>query len=123
LGPHYNLSQGIAGPGYWDGVHLHKAGSDYNLIDYGLMEDFTVISSYPEQLNKQLYRFSGSKQAMHIPNVTRELDSSRGTSTRTGWHEINKRWQVWHKKRGKGQNQVHLHHHLNKEMMIFVIRE
>jgi len=47
LGPHYNLSQGIAGPGYWDGVHLHKAGSDYNLIDYGLMEDFTVISSYP----------------------------------------------------------------------------
>ncbi len=47
LGPHYNLSQGIAGPGYWDGVHLHKAGSDYNLIDYGLIEDFTVISSYP----------------------------------------------------------------------------
>ena len=99
LGPHYNLSQGIAGPGYWDGVHLHKAGSDYNLIDYGLMEDFTVISSYPEQLNKQLYRFSGSKQAMHIPTLHGSLTVLVELQHGPGGNEINKGGKSGIKKR------------------------
>ncbi len=45
FGPHYSTDTGIAGPWHWNGVHRQDPGSDYNLIDYGLMEDFTVVSS------------------------------------------------------------------------------
>lgn len=44
LGPHYNHDKGIAGPGYWNGVHRQDPGNDYNLLDYGLKEDFIVVS-------------------------------------------------------------------------------
>ena len=42
LGPHYNHSVGIAGPWHWNEVHRQDAGEDYNLIDYGLIEDFKI---------------------------------------------------------------------------------
>lgn len=45
LGPHYNQDKGIAGPWHWNGVHRQEPGKDYLLFDYGLMEDFAVISS------------------------------------------------------------------------------
>jgi len=45
LGPHYNRDKGIAGPGHWNGVHKQNAGKDYNLLDYGLMEDFIILQS------------------------------------------------------------------------------
>ncbi|MDR2130414.1 MAG: hypothetical protein LBP56_04505 [Odoribacteraceae bacterium] len=44
LGPHYNHERGKAGPNHWNGVHRQDPGSDYNLFDYGLMEDFMVVS-------------------------------------------------------------------------------
>lgn len=44
LGPHYNHDKGIAGPWHWNGVHRQDPGNDYNLLDYGLMEDFIVVS-------------------------------------------------------------------------------
>ena len=45
LGPHYNRDIGIAGPWHWNSVHVQVSGNDYSLIDYGLMEDFSVIIS------------------------------------------------------------------------------
>ena len=44
-GPHYSRDKGIAGPWHWNSVHRQDPGSDYSLFDYGLMEDFTVVSS------------------------------------------------------------------------------
>lgn len=44
LGPHYNRDKGIASPRHWNGVHSQDPGNDYDLFDYGLMEDFIVIS-------------------------------------------------------------------------------
>lgn len=43
LGPHYHSDEGIAGPWHWNNVHRQDPGIDYNLIDYGLMEDFSVL--------------------------------------------------------------------------------
>jgi len=43
LGPHYSQDRGIAGPWHWNGVHRHDPGNDYDLRDYGLMEDFIVL--------------------------------------------------------------------------------
>lgn len=45
FGPHYSHDKGIMGPWHWNGVQKQAPGCDYNLADYGLMEDFTVITS------------------------------------------------------------------------------
>ena len=45
FGPHYSHDQGIMGPWHWNGVQKQAPGCDYNLADYGLMEDFNVITS------------------------------------------------------------------------------
>ncbi len=45
LGPHYNQDKGIAGPWHWNNVHRQISGNDYNLVDYGLMENFSVVTS------------------------------------------------------------------------------
>lgn len=44
LGPHYNQSKGIASPWHWNNVHRQDSGDDYLLFDYGLIEDFIVVS-------------------------------------------------------------------------------
>ncbi len=44
LGPHYNQDKGIASPWHWNDVHRQNPGKDYNLLDYGLMKDFIVVS-------------------------------------------------------------------------------
>jgi hypothetical protein len=43
MGPHYNKDRGINGPWHWNGVHKQAPGHDYDLFDYGLMEDFSVF--------------------------------------------------------------------------------
>ena len=43
FGPHYNTEKGINGPWHWNGVQRQAPGNDYNLIDYGLLEDFSVF--------------------------------------------------------------------------------
>lgn len=45
FGPHYNPDRGIAGPWHWNNVQKQVSGKEYDLSDYGLMEDFTVMSS------------------------------------------------------------------------------
>lgn len=45
FGPHYSHDKGIMGPWHWNGVQKQAPGCDYNLADYGLMEEFTVITS------------------------------------------------------------------------------
>lgn len=45
FGPHYSHEKGIMGPWHWNGVQKQVAGRDYNQVDYGLMEDFTVVTS------------------------------------------------------------------------------
>lgn len=45
FGPHYSHDKGIMGPWHWNGVQKQASGYDYNLADYGLMEDFTVTTS------------------------------------------------------------------------------
>jgi hypothetical protein len=43
LGPHYNnLRPGFVSPGSWRNVKSYPPGSAYQLLDYGLMEDFTL---------------------------------------------------------------------------------
>jgi hypothetical protein len=44
LGPHYNYEKGRVTPSHWNGVHRQDPGNDYRLLDYGLMEDFVVVS-------------------------------------------------------------------------------
>lgn len=44
FGPHYSTDKGINGPWHWNGVQRQAPGCDYNLIDYGLMDDFNVLS-------------------------------------------------------------------------------
>jgi len=46
MGPHYSKDRGINGPWHWNGVHKQAPGHDYDLIDYGLMEDFSVFMSH-----------------------------------------------------------------------------
>jgi hypothetical protein len=44
LGPHYNnLKPGFVSPGSWRNVKSHPAGADYQLLDYGLMDDFVLL--------------------------------------------------------------------------------
>ncbi len=43
LGPHYNKpAPGMASPWHWRYVYKPIAGKDYDLYDYGLMEDFEI---------------------------------------------------------------------------------
>ncbi|MFT3935852.1 MAG: glycosyl hydrolase [Chitinophagaceae bacterium] len=45
LGPHYNKpATGLVSPWHWRYVTKPLAGKDYDLYDYGLMEDFKVIT-------------------------------------------------------------------------------
>lgn len=44
MGPHFNNpAPGMTGPGHWRNVKKYPAGKDYQLIDYGLMEDFELL--------------------------------------------------------------------------------
>ena len=45
LGPHYTQDRGIAGPWHWNNIRQQIPGNEYNMFDYGLMEDFVVVSS------------------------------------------------------------------------------
>jgi len=45
LSTHYSLDKGIASPWHWNSIHRQDAGNDYNLLDYGLMEDFIILQS------------------------------------------------------------------------------
>jgi len=47
LGPHYkNPAPGLAAPGHWKNISAQIPGTAYQLIDYGLMEDFVLITNY-----------------------------------------------------------------------------
>ncbi len=42
-GPHYNnAAQGLTSPGSWRNVKSHPSGSEYQMIDYGLFEEFML---------------------------------------------------------------------------------
>ncbi|MDR2969533.1 MAG: hypothetical protein LBV32_08025 [Tannerellaceae bacterium] len=44
LGPHYrNPAPGLASPGHWKNISEPIAGVDYQMMDYGLMEDFELL--------------------------------------------------------------------------------
>jgi len=44
LGPHHNNPKpGMVSPWLWRGVQRYPTGSEYDLYDYGLMEDFQVL--------------------------------------------------------------------------------
>jgi hypothetical protein len=44
LGPHHNNPRpGLASPWNWRRVQHFPSGSDYDLLDYGLMEDFQIL--------------------------------------------------------------------------------
>jgi hypothetical protein len=44
LGPHFNNpAPGFVSPWLWRNVKSYPAGKDYQLLDYGLMEDFTLL--------------------------------------------------------------------------------
>ena len=44
MGPHFNNPvPGSVGPGHWRNVKNYPPGKDYQLLDYGLMEDFTLL--------------------------------------------------------------------------------
>jgi hypothetical protein len=46
LGPHHSNSKaGLVTPWSWRNVNSYPPGKDYNMIDYGLFEDFTLIHS------------------------------------------------------------------------------
>jgi hypothetical protein len=45
MGPHFNNPRpGLVSPGSFRNVKSYPAGKDYQLIDYGLMEDYTLIN-------------------------------------------------------------------------------
>lgn len=44
MGPHFNNpAPGMVSPGHWRNVKSYPAGKDYQLLDYGLMEDFVLL--------------------------------------------------------------------------------
>lgn len=44
MGPHFNdPAPGMVSPGHWRNVKSYPAGKEYQLLDYGLMEDFTLM--------------------------------------------------------------------------------
>ena len=46
LGPHYkNPAPGLASPGHWKNITTQIPGTDYQMIDYGLMEEFILINN------------------------------------------------------------------------------
>lgn len=42
-GPHYVNSRGIMSPWMWNGVETERPGADYDLLDYGMQQDFKLI--------------------------------------------------------------------------------
>ena len=45
LGPHFkNPAPGLAGPGHWKNVEGNIPGVDYQMIDYGLLKEFDLIT-------------------------------------------------------------------------------
>ena len=45
LGPHHNKpAPGIASPWHWRNVRAYPSGRDYSTLDYGLMQDLTLIN-------------------------------------------------------------------------------
>lgn len=45
LGPHHNNpAPGIASPWMWRNIKSYPAGKDYQMLDYGLMEDFVLLN-------------------------------------------------------------------------------
>jgi hypothetical protein len=43
--PHFkNPAPGLAGPGHWKNVESDIPGSAYQMMDYGLFENFNLIS-------------------------------------------------------------------------------
>ena len=46
LGPHHkNPAPGLVSPWHWKGVDKIVSGKDYQLIDYGLLEDFIILQA------------------------------------------------------------------------------
>ncbi|WP_275564373.1 hypothetical protein [Bacteroides faecichinchillae] len=45
MGPHYTTEISITGPWHWNGVQKQAPGNEYYFMNYGLMEDFDVITS------------------------------------------------------------------------------
>ena len=46
MGPHFNNPRpGLVSPGSFRNVKSYPAGKDYQLIDYGLMEEFILINA------------------------------------------------------------------------------
>lgn len=43
LGPHYREEKGLASPGHWKNIQSRIPAADYQMLDYGLMEDFDLI--------------------------------------------------------------------------------
>jgi|WetSurMetagenome_2_1015567.scaffolds.fasta_scaffold00452_16 hypothetical protein len=44
LGPHHNNPKpGLASPWLWRNVKIYPAGKDYQMLDYGLFEEFTLL--------------------------------------------------------------------------------
>jgi hypothetical protein len=44
LGPHHNNPKpGFVSPWIWRGVKIHPSGKDYQMLDYGLFEDFKLV--------------------------------------------------------------------------------
>ncbi len=45
LGPHFNNpAPGLVGPWHFRNVKSYPGGKDYQLLDYGMMEDFQLLS-------------------------------------------------------------------------------
>jgi hypothetical protein len=45
LGPHHNnLKPGLASPGSWRNVKKYPSGKEYQMIDYGLFDDFVLVN-------------------------------------------------------------------------------
>ncbi len=52
LGPHFkDPAPGLAGPGHWKNVEKDIPGKKYQMMDYGLLEDFQLISFEKKQPN------------------------------------------------------------------------
>ena len=46
LGPHYkNPAPGLASPWHWKGISSQIPGAEYQMLDYGLMEEFNLIEN------------------------------------------------------------------------------
>jgi hypothetical protein len=47
LGPHHNnLRPGLASPGSWKNVKKYPSGKEYQMTDYGLFEEFTLLHGF-----------------------------------------------------------------------------